>query len=59
MTTLKAHLIEHNLKKQTQFLKRQIDAKSVITIVYGDLDKWRRPENKANQTQSAVFGWKY
>jgi hypothetical protein len=39
----------HDLKKQSQFQNRQNGVKSAITMVYGDLDKWRRPENKAKQ----------
>ncbi|MGB2864103.1 MAG: hypothetical protein WBC05_12310 [Sedimentisphaerales bacterium] len=36
------------MKKQSQFAKGGIDAKLVTAMVYGDLDEWRRPENKAN-----------
>ena len=48
----KRHLTETNLKKQTQFLNEQNNVKSILTMVYRNIDEWRRPENKANQSQS-------
>ena len=59
MTDPKAHLTGYDLKKQSQFLKRQNDAKSVITIVYGDLYSWRQRKNKAKQSQWPAIGRKY
>jgi len=56
MTGLEADLKGCNLKKQSQYLKGQNDAKSVITIVYGDLYRWRQRKNKAKQSQSPAFG---
>ena len=59
MTGLEADLKGCNLKKQSQYLKGQNDAKSVITMVYGDLYRWRQRKNKAKQSQSPAIGRKY
>jgi hypothetical protein len=40
-----------NLKKQTQFLKGQIGANAVMTMVYGHLSDWRQGKNEAKQSQ--------
>ena len=40
--------LRSDLKKQSQFVKGQNDAKSVQAKVYGNLDGWMRRENKAN-----------
>jgi hypothetical protein len=56
MTDLMAQLKGYDLKKQTQFVKGQNDAKPVQAKVYGNLDGWMRRENKANLP---AFGRKY
>jgi len=43
------------LKKQSQFLKGQNDAKQVMTKVYGDLNEPGRRKNKAKQSQLPNF----
>jgi len=40
--------LKGDLKKQTQFLNGQNDAKSMLTMVYGDFDGPERRKNKAN-----------
>jgi hypothetical protein len=42
-----------NLKKQSQFLKGQNDANSVMIMVYGDFGGWRQQKNKANSKPNA------
>jgi len=44
----KRRKIELNLKKQSQFLKGQNEAKIVMTRIYGDFDGPVRRKNKAN-----------
>jgi len=48
MTASKAELKGCDLKKQSQFMKGQNDAKSILTMVYGDLDDCRLRKNKPN-----------
>jgi hypothetical protein len=40
-----------DLKKQSQFARGQINAKSALTKVYENRRDWRLPRNKANQSQ--------
>jgi hypothetical protein len=51
MTALIARFTQCDLKKQTQFPKGQIGAKSVLIMVYGILCKRRQQENKVKQSQ--------
>jgi hypothetical protein len=48
MTVLRVRFIEHNLKKQTQFMKGQHDVKSILTMGYGNIGGSVRRKNKAN-----------
>ena len=48
--------VKRDLKKQSQFLKGQNDAKPVMTKVYGDLKVPGRRKNKAKQSQLPNFG---
>ena len=48
MAALKAQFTESDLKKQTQFAGGVNSAKSVMTMVYGNIGIWRRQQNKAN-----------
>ncbi|HUT47669.1 MAG TPA: hypothetical protein VMX36_15410 [Sedimentisphaerales bacterium] len=43
--------LKTNLKKQSQFAKRQNDVKSILTMVYGDFSRMGQRKNKANQSQ--------
>jgi hypothetical protein len=44
-------MIEHDLKKQSQFAKGQNAIKSVFTMVYGDFSVCGQRKNKAKQSQ--------
>ena len=48
-------LTESDLKKQSQFLGGQNDVKSILIMVYENLDGWMQQKNKANQSQFGYF----
>ena len=59
MTDPKAHLTKHDLKNKANLPDRQIDAISVIIMVYGNVSSWCQRKNKANlsireQTQFSI-----
>ena len=52
-------IAKSNLKKQSQFVPARNDAKSIITMVYGDFDEPGQRKNKAKQSQFQRYEEEY